>query len=338
MARIYFDQDADLEHLEGRTVAVIGYGNQGQAQALNLRDSSVNVIVGSPPDASARQAEGDGFEVRSVAEAARAGDVLLMLIPDDVMPAAYRDQVQPGLREGDALIFASGYNVAFGRIVPPSAMDVAMVAPRMIGKGVRETFLEGRGFPSLVAVEQDATGRAMDVTLAIAKGIGSTRMGAIHSSFREEALVDLFTEQSGGLQLYRLMFEALVEAGCDPDVVLLELYASGELSEMWAAARDLGLFGQLRLHSRTSQYGQQVTSLRHLDADEVRRQFRAVIEHITSGTFAEEWDEERRSGFARLRPAAQANLSHPMQLAENRLYRELRRRTDQVELPEWLGD
>jgi len=183
-------------------------------------------------------------------------NVIFLLIPDEVMPRVYAEHIAPELRAGMTLNFASSYNITFKRIVPPTNVDVVMVAPRMIGKGVRDTFVRSLGFPSLIAVQQDATGRAQALTLAIAKGIGSTRMGAVQSSFQEETTVDLFSEQSGSLYLLRLMFTALFEAGCNPDVVLLELYASGELSEVYASARDMGLWSQLRLHSHTSQYGQ----------------------------------------------------------------------------------
>ena len=336
MAKIYFDQDADLEDLAGRTVAIIGFGNQGASQALNLRDSGVEVIVGSPRDSSAERARMEGFEVFTIAEAAQKADILFLLVPDEVMPQAYTEYIASELRPGKVLNFASGYNITFGFIQPPPDVDVIMVAPRMIGKGVRDTFLRGTGFPSLIAVHQDASGKAMEITLALAKGIGSTRMGAVLTTFTEETTVDLFSEQIGELYFRRIMFEVLTEAGCDPDVVLLEQYASGEWSEIYAAARDIGLWSQLRLHSLTSQYGQQVTSKRFLAADALREQMRRVVEHIRSGEFSEEWVREQQEGYENLLKVTTENLQHPMQAAENRLYRLLGRRDKDLVSPEWL--
>lgn len=338
MARLFFDSDANLTCLANRTVGILGYGNQGQAQALNLRDSGVRVIIGNQEDAFARQAREDGFAVYPIPEAAQQADILFLLVPDEIMPKIYRQQVEPHLRPQMVLNFASGYNITFGFIVPPPDVDVTLLAPRMIGKGVRETYLRGSGFPSLIAVHQDASGKALETVLALAKGIGSTRVGVALTTFAEETTVDLFSEQSGDLYFPRLMFEVLVEAGCDPDVVLLELYASGELSEMYAAARDMGLWGQLRLHSRTSQYGQQITSLKFVDHEAIRNQLRKVVQHIQSGGFSREWAEEQERGFVNLIRVTNVNLQHPMQVAENRLYRLLGRRTEDLVSADWLED
>jgi ketol-acid reductoisomerase len=336
MAKIFFDQDADLGFLNNRTIAIIGYGNQGQAQGLNLRDSGMQVIVGNISDASAGQAKADGFEVYPISEASKKADILFLLIPDEVLPKVYQEHIAPHLVPGQTLNFASGYNIAFNHITPPADVDVILVAPRMIGKGVRETFLRGTGFPSLLAVHQDASGNALQIALALAKGIGSTRMGAVMSSFKEEAVVDLFSEQSGDLYFPRMMFDVLVEAGFDPDVVLLELYASGELSEMYAAVRDMGLWGQLKLHSRTSQYGQQVTSRLFSDHEAVKDGLRQVVNHIRSGEFSQEWKREQQAGFDNLIKVTNENLQHPMQKAENRLYRLLGRREKDLETADWL--
>lgn len=337
MARIFFDKDADLENLKDMTIGIIGYGNQGRAQALNLRDSGVQVVIGNPSDAYADIARTDGFEVFSISEASERADLLCILVPDEVMAHVYERHIAAHLRFHVALNFASGYNITFKQIVPPEHVDVTMVAPRMIGRGVRETYLSKMGFPSLIAVEQNASGRALDIALAMAKAIGSTRMGAIQSTFAEETLIDLFTEQSGDLLLIpRLMFEILVEEGCDPDVVIMELYGSGEMSEMYAAARDLGLWGQLRLHSRTSQYGQQVTSRNFLDMDAIRSRFRRVIQHVRSGDFAREWRAEYEAGLPNLINQTNENLQHPMQLAENHLYQLLGRRDRDLSHADWL--
>jgi len=336
MADIFFDKDVDLSFLEGQTLGFIGYGNQGRAQALNLRDSGLEVIAGSGTDWSTKMALEDGITVYGLEEIAQRAEVLFMLVPDEVMPQVYSTNVEPHLREDMVLNFASGYNIAFGLIKPPAFVDVVMVAPRMIGKGVRDTFLRGEGFPSLVAVEQDSSGEAQDRALAIAKGIGSTRTGAILSTFREEAVIDLFSEQSGDMYYLRIMFEVLTEAGCSPEAVLLELYASGELSEMYAAARDMGLWGQLRLHSRTSQYGQQITSKQFMEIEAIRDSLRQVVANIESGEFAREWQKEQQRGLSNLIEVTNDNLQHPMQQAENRLYRKLGRREESLTEATWL--
>ena len=336
MAKYYFDQDADLKDIAGETIAIIGYGNQGRSQALNLRDSGVSVIVGSPSDLSATRAVEDGFSVHLIAEAVRKASILFLLIPDEVLPAVYEKDIGPHLLSGMLLNFAHGYNIHYRHIQPPSIVDVIMIGPRMLGRGVRDTFVRGHGFPSLVAIHQDATGRAKARMLALAKGIGTTRMGAIESSFREETEIDLFSEQSADIHIPRMMFEVLTEAGFDPDVAILEIYASGELSELWAGARDLGLWHQLKLHSRTSQYGQQITGKQWLDFEGAKEQFRRVIGHIRSGKFEKEWTAEEVAGCRNLIAVTDENLKHPMQIAENRLYRMLGRRNYDLQDAYWL--
>jgi ketol-acid reductoisomerase len=330
MAQMYFDTDADLKHLDGLVLCIIGYGNQGRSQALNMRDSGLQVIVGSQRDSSYERAQADGFEVFKVAEAAEKADVIFILVPDEVMPQVYREQIAPGLAAGNTLVFASGYNITYSFIEPPYNVDVVMLAPRMIGQGVRDTFLSGDGFPSLIAVEQDGSGSALDRVLALAKGIGSTKMGAIMSSFDEETVVDLFAEQAGFLYAIRRYFEVLVEAGCSPEVVMLEFYASGEGIETARAYRDLGLWEQITLHSRTSQYGQEVTSRLTVEEDEAEKQrLHGIVAKIKDGTFAKEWMLEQQSGFPVFKRVRKDNLNHPMILAERELYRILGRLKDE---------
>src|SRR5262245_9324463 len=219
MARIYHDEDADLVALGGATLAVVGYGNQGRSQALNLRDSGIPVVVGTLRDASFARAEADGFEALPVAEACERAAGALVLVPDEVMPEVWRDGVAPNLEAGDLAVFASGYNVAFGLIAPAPELDVALVAPRMIGAGVRASYLSGVGFPSFVGVHRDATGRARDRMLAVAKAIGSTRAGCIEMSMHDEASLDLFTEQGFGPAFGCVMtaaVELLGDAGRPP--------------------------------------------------------------------------------------------------------------------------
>jgi len=293
MATIYHDADADLEALAGQTLVVVGYGNQGRSQALNLRDSGLLVIVGSIADASAERARGDGFEVLEIGPACARADVALLLVPDEVMPAVYEQQVAPNLRPGALLDFASGYNVAFGLIDPASDLDVGMVAPRMIGPGVRDTYLSGHGFPSFVGVHQDATGTARARVLGLAKGLGSTRAGCIELSLHDEASLDLFTEQAFGPAFGRVLMTAvdvLVEAGYPPEAVLLELYLSGELAYTFEKIREVGLTKQMDFHSRTSQYGSITRGVRYLDlAAPIAERMKQVLEEIRNGTFAKEW-------------------------------------------------
>lgn len=293
MATVYHDEDADLEALAGQTLAVIGYGNQGRSQALNLRDSGLTVIVGNVSDRSADQARDDGFEVLPIADACRRADVVLLLVPDEVMPEVYREQVAPNLQPGSLVDFASGYNVAFGLIDPDPGLDVCMVAPRMIGPGVRDTYLRGHGFPSFIGFHRDATGTGKARTLALAKGLGSTRAGCIEMSLHDEASLDLFTEQGFGPAFGRMLMTAvdvLVEAGYPPEAVLLELYLSGELAYTFEKIREVGLTKQMDFHSRTSQYGSITRGIRYLDLGEpAAAKMKQVLEEIRSGAFAEEW-------------------------------------------------
>jgi ketol-acid reductoisomerase len=313
MTRIYHDRDADLSQLDGQRIAVVGYGNQGRSQALNLRDSGLDVRIGSIRDGSHQQAEADGFEVLPIAEACAVADVILLLIPDEVMPEVYAQQVAPGLAAGKLLVFASGYNVAFDLIRPPSEVDVALVAPRMIGVGVRDAYLEGGGFPSFVGVHQDASGSARTRMLAIARGLGSTRAGCIEMSMHDEASLDLFTEQAFGPAFGRVMMSAvdlLVEAGYPPEAVLLELYLSGEFAYSLQKAREVGMTRQMDFHSHTSQYGTLTRGARFLDlGDPIKAKMRGILEEIRSGKFAEEWTAQQEHAgelFRKLRAARDA--------------------------------
>jgi ketol-acid reductoisomerase len=314
--------DADPAVLTGRRVAVLGYGNQGHAQAQNMRDSGIEVHVGNRDDEYLPRARDDGFPTSSIGEAADAADVALLLIPDEVQPAVFAEQIAPGLRAGDTLVVASGYNIAFGLLEVPDGVDIVMVAPRMIGAAVRSRFVEKVGFPCFVSVERDATGRAHETALAIARGIGGTQAGAIASSAREEAALDLFSEQAiwpAILSVLRTSYQVLHEAGFSDEAVLYEMYLSGEPAEVFAhVARD-GLLGQLTLHSQTSQYGQ-LKTLAGLDTGELRERFSKVLrEDILSGEFAREWstvDAETR--LAELRAKAG---EHPLSAAERAVLR-----------------
>lgn len=323
MAKVFYDQDADLSYLQGKTVAVIGYGNQGRAQALNMRDSGLQVIIGSINDGSAERARADGFSVCSIPEAVRQGDVVSLLIPDEVQKTVYETDVQPNLAPGKVLDFAHGYNLRFGLISPPADVDVVMVAPRMIGVNVRKAFQRGNGVPAYVAVWQDASGQAEQIALAIAKAIGTTRAGVIETTVAEETELDLFTEQAvwpiimGSLLLAS---EVLVEAGFSPEMVALELYISGEASEIFRQMARVGFFEQLRYHSPTSRYGTLSRGERMLP-DDVRERMRSVLREIRSGEFASEWEEEQKRGYPRLFELKKRTANHPIIQAERNVHR-----------------
>ena len=301
---VYRDEDADLTDLDGRTIAIIGYGNQGRAQGLNLRDSGVDdVIVGNRKDESWDRAEDDGFAVYTMAEASERADIVFFLVPDEVQPEVYRESVEPNLDAGDLLNFASGYNITYGFIDPPADVDVVMVAPRMIGETVRELYNEGDGAPALMAVERDASGEASDVALALAKGIGSTRSGVIESDFESETITDLMTEQAlfpVVVNALRSKYEAEVEAGVAPETVLMEQYLSRELSHIFEKAATMGLVEQMPLHSRTSQYGQ-LRFAEEFDADPIREFMHERLNEIRNGTFATEWTTEQRANYPQFR-------------------------------------
>jgi ketol-acid reductoisomerase len=313
-AEVHHDDPAtigELGALAGRTVAVLGFGNQGAAQAANLRDSGVTPLVGNRDDEYATAAAEQGFAPRAIAEVAAEADVSLLLVPDEVQPDLVRDEVAPGLAPGDTLVVASGYNWHFGLLEVPDGVDVVMVAPRMIGAAVRDRYVSRVGFPCFVSVERDAGGHAWDTTLAVARGIGGTLGGAIVSSAREEAALDLFSEQAvwpAVLAVLRSAHAVAVEAGFTDEAVLSELYLSGEPAEVFDhIARD-GLFGQLGLHSRTSQYGQ-LRALAALDDTALRDRFTAVLhDDILSGAFAREWSRpEAGERLAALRREADAS-------------------------------
>jgi ketol-acid reductoisomerase len=316
MSQIYHDDDADLGDLEDQTVALIGYGNQGRSQALNLRDSGVNVTIGNIRDHAADVATKDGFSVLSIAEACEQADVVMLLVPDEIMPEVFKTHVAPNLVPGNLIVFASGYNIAFNLITPPDFLDVALVAPRMIGVGVRETFVAGTGFPSFVGVHREATGNAKKRMLAIAKGIGSTRAGCIEMSMHDEASLDLFTEQAFGPAFGRVLItaiELLVEAGYPPEAVLLELYLSGEFAYSFEKMREVGMMKQMDFHSRTSQYGTVTRGARFMALGEpIKEKMSEVLEEIRSGSFADEWSKEQTTAVALFEKIREARDKMPV--------------------------
>jgi len=323
--RPFVSRDADLRRLAGRTIAFIGYGNQGRAQALNLRDSlttasiGAEIIVGTLEDESWAQAEAAGFPVAAVPQAAEQASVLLLLIPDEALPEAFREQIAPWLQPNDALVFASGYNLAFGELVPPPNVDVLLLAPRMIGRQLRELYERGEGFYSYLSVEQDASGDAWPLLLALAEGIGTLRLGAFELSAKNEAVLDLYHEQAFGSILgmtFYMMLEVGLQAGLPAEALVVDLYLSGEASQTLQAMADVGFYEQSHLHSRTSQYGGMMRSL-GLDREPLRQHLLRVIEEVRTGIFARQWAAEQAAGcenFERLRAlAGEANPFTPIE-------------------------
>ena len=333
MARFYFDDDADLARLAGKRIAVIGYGNQGRSQALNMKDAGLEVAVGNIEDHHAASARADGWPLCSIEDAARGADVVMMLTSDDCQPQVYRDWIAPHRKPGDTLCFAHGFNIHYGEIQPHPALDVVMVAPRMLGEGVRATFLEGRGFPSLIAVAQDASGGAMATCLALSRAIGSTRMGVLESSFEEEVTIDLFEEHQPGLYALRTMYTALVEAGCSPEAVMLDLYASGESVKFAEYGRDLGAFERMKRASATAQFGHLVWSQRYFDEDKTLQAMRAMLAAIKDGSFIRALKADKAQNRTQVDAAWRANNAHDLVRREHALYQLLGRRAKDAPAP-----
>src|SRR5215831_10492699 len=329
MARFFEAAEANPAVLRSKTIAVIGYGNQGRAQAINLRRSGHQVIVGNQEDESWRQARADGFEALGMDAAAARADIAMLLLPDEVAPATYRELIAPHLVRGNTLVFASGYNITYNFIEPPRDVDVVLVAPRMIGQGVLDLPARGEGFPVLVGVKQDASGQATATMLAIADGIGAfmPHGAVVESSFEEETLVDLFSEHTwAGAMLFLLerAYKMLTEAGVSPEVALLELYASGELGEIGHAMAARGFWKQLELHSHTSQFGQLTHGGDFIGPDAEALMLKAIKE-IRDGTFAKRWATEQAAGSFTFNRLLGEVLESPLAKAEGELFTKLGR-------------
>lgn len=298
MTKMYYDKDADIRVLAGKTIAILGYGSQGHAQAQNLRDSGVKVIVseleGTPNHA---QAVKEGFKPLGAAEAAKNADIVHFLLPDEVQAKVYQEAVRPALKKGMALAFSHGFNIHFGRIVPPGDVDVYMVAPKGPGHLVRRVFAEGRGVPCLIAVHQDATRKAKKLALAHARGVGGTRAGAIETTFAEETETDLFGEQCvlcGGLtELIRAGFDTLVEAGYQPEIAYFECLH--EMKLIVDLMYENGIQNMRHSISDTAEYGDVTRGSRIITA-ETRAEMRRILREIQSGEFAREWILENMAG------------------------------------------
>jgi len=302
MAKIYYDKDADLGVLKDKVIAIVGYGNQGSAQALNMRDSGLNVIVGSIEDSSAERARKDGFEVLPIAESAKKADIIHILIPDEIQADVYKKDIKKGLKSGKTLMFSHGFNIRFKRIKPPVNVDVIMVAPKGPGVRVRETFVEGFGTPALVAVEQNPSGKAMQHVLALAKALGATRAGVLETTFKEETETDLFGEQvdlCGGVsELINASYETLVEAGYQPELAYFETLH--ELKLITDLIQKGGLEYMWKCVSNTAEYGGR-TRGKKIITDKSRKTMKKILKDIHSGKFAREWVKECQNGMPNLK-------------------------------------
>jgi ketol-acid reductoisomerase len=297
MVDIYYDKDARLELLEEKTIAVIGYGSQGHAQAQNLKDSGLNVIIGLYEGSrSAARAKEDGFEVFNTDEAVKRAEIIQILIPDELQSKVYYQDIAPNLKEGNALAFSHGFNIHFDQILPPENVDVFMVAPKSPGHLVRRMYLDGKGVPSLVAVEQDFTGKALSLGLAYAKGIGSTRAGVIKTTFKEETETDLFGEQAvlcgGTTALIKAGFDTLVEAGYQPEIAYFECL--NELKLIVDLIYEGGLTKMRDSISDTAQYGDLVKGPVVID-DHVRDTMKDILKKVQNGEFARDWILENQA-------------------------------------------
>ncbi len=306
MAELFYDDDADLSIIQGKQVAVIGYGSQGHAHALNLRDSGVDVRVGLPEGSKSRpKAEAEGLRVLTPAEAAEEADVVVILAPDQVQRTLYAESIEPNLVEGDALVFGHGFNIRFGFIQPPAGVDVVLVAPKAPGHTVRREFVAGRGIPDILGVEQDATGNAWELTLSYAKAIGGTRAGVIKTTFTEETETDLFGEQAvlcGGVShLIQAGFETLTEAGYQPEIAYFEVLH--ELKLIVDLIHEGGIAKQRWSVSDTAEYGDYVSGPRIIDSS-VKDRMKDVLSEIQDGSFAQRFIDDQDAGgkeFQRLR-------------------------------------
>ncbi|MHC0063155.1 ketol-acid reductoisomerase [Nostoc sp. UIC 10890] len=298
MARMYYDEDANLDLLAGKTIAIIGYGSQGHAHALNLKDSGLNVIVGLYPGSkSVAKAEAAGLTVKNVADAANAADFIMILLPDEVQKTIYKNEIEPNLEEGNVLAFAHGFNIHFGQVVPPANVDVVMVAPKGPGHLVRRTYEGGEGVPALFAVYQDASGQARDRAMSYAKGIGGTRAGVLETTFREETETDLFGEQAvlcGGLSaLIKAGFETLVEAGYQPELAYFECLH--EVKLIVDLVVEGGLAKMRDSISNTAEYGDYTRGPR-IVTEQTKVEMQKILSEIQSGQFAREFVLENQSG------------------------------------------
>ncbi len=316
MAKVYYDKDADIALLKGKVIAIIGYGNQGRGQALNLKDSGCDVIVGLKADSKSRKrAQADGVKVATVAEAAKAADIVQILAPDELQKKIYTEEIEPNLDKGDMLMWSHGFNIHYNQIVPPPTMDVGMVAPKSPGNMLRILYTKGVGVPALFAVHQDATGKARPTTLAYARAIGCTRAGVLETTFAEETETDLFGEQAilcGGItSLLKMSFEVLVEAGYQPELAYFECLH--ELKLLVDLIYQGGINFERDSVSYTAQYGDLTRGPRVID-EGVRENLYEILSEIQNGEFAREWMLENVAGRPVYNALRKKDLNHPIEV------------------------
>ncbi|XOQ24730.1 MAG: ketol-acid reductoisomerase [Mitsuokella multacida] len=316
MAKTYYEQDANWDVLNGKTIAIIGYGSQGHAHALNLKDSGANVIVGLYEGSKSKKvAEEHGLKVYTVAEAVKQADITMFLIPDEKQADVYKTEIAPNLKSGSALAFAHGFNVHYQQIVPPADVDVFMVAPKGPGHLVRRTFTEGSGVPAVFAIYQDATGKCRDITLAYAKGLGALRSGALETTFRDETEEDLFGEQAvlcGGVcQLMQTGFDVLVEAGYPPEMAYFECFH--EMKLIVDLCYEGGFTKMRKSISDTAEYGDYMVGPRIITED-TKKEMKKVLKEIQDGTFARNWLlENKAAGRANFLMERRLHAEHPIE-------------------------
>ena len=315
MAKVYYQEDCNLSLLEGKTVAIIGYGSQGHAHALNAKESGVNVIIGLYEGSKSwEKAEAAGFEVYTAAQAAKRADIIMILINDEKQAQLYKESIEPNLEEGNVLMFAHGFCIHFGQIIPPKNVDVIMIAPKGPGHTVRRQYIEGQGVPCLIAVEQDATGKAHDIGLAYALAIGGARAGVLETSFREETETDLFGEQAvlcGGVtELMKTGFEVLVEAGYEPESAYFECIH--EMKLIIDLIYESGFAGMRYSISNTAEYGDYITGPKIITED-TKNAMRQVLKDIQDGVFARNWLLENQIGCTNFHAKRKNESKHQLE-------------------------
>jgi len=321
MAKIYRDKDAKLELLKGKTIGIIGYGSQGNAHANNLKDSGCKVLVAEAPNSPAwKAAVKAGFDVATADKVSKAANIIVMLVPDNLQPKVYRESIEKNLTKGKMLMFAHGFNIHFSQIVPPADVDVTMIAPKSPGKMLRQLYTEGKGPPALVAVQQDATGKAKNIALAYGKGIGVSRAGIIETTFAEETETDLFGEQvilCGGVSaLIKTAFETLIEAGYQPEIAYFEV--CHELKLITDLIYQGGLTYMRNVVSDTAEYGDYSRGPRIINED-TREEMQYILEEIQDGSFAKEWILENQAGRPTFNAMKKRDQNHPIEIVGKEL-------------------